>query len=405
MKHLLIVNHNAGAPQYGPNYRSYYMARALVSRGYKVTIIASCYSHKLHTLPEVSGDSSEELIDGINYIWVRTPEFGSNLGRLINYWSYHRHLMNIVELVPDRPDLILCSSPPPFWIWAARAASRHWGARLVFEARDLWPQVIIDTSSRNWLLWPLIFLMTRAERLAYATSDYVVSVSPASESYMVKKGLDPYRFVSIPNGIDLDQTRSETEPLSPSLRKLLPRAGFLVGYVGGYGGSYGLKYLVDAARALQDEDIAFVFVGSGGQLKFLQKRAAGLSRVAFLSRIPKRQVPDLLSHVDVGFASFLDRPAFQFGGNQNKLYDYMAAELPILNAVNSAFDPVESAGAGLTIRPESTKAIVEGILRLRAAGNDQRKVMGRRGLEYLKKNHSHAVLAEKWISLLEADIR
>jgi hypothetical protein len=125
----------------------------------------------------------------------------------------------------------------------------------------------------------------------------------------------------------------------------------VVGYLGGFGGAYGLQYFIEAARQLQGQGVGFVLAGRGGERDRLRRLAAGPEHVVFVDQIPKGQVASLLDRVQVGFASFLDRPAIRFGVSQNKLFDYMAARKPILFALNSPFNPVVDAGCGRWLSP------------------------------------------------------
>lgn len=42
---ILMLSHYAGAPQYGMEYRSYYMAREWVKAGHSVMIAGASFSH------------------------------------------------------------------------------------------------------------------------------------------------------------------------------------------------------------------------------------------------------------------------------------------------------------------------------------------------------------------------
>ncbi len=405
MKHVVIINHNAGAPQYGPNYRSYYVARSLRAQGYRTSIVASSFSHKFHTLPKVDGgvsrSVSRESIDGIEYYWLRCRPFRGTFGRVANYYGFAGKLKGLASIVAGDPDVVICSSPPPLWIWQARDYARRFGAKLVFEARDLWPQVVLDTM-RLARLNPLTYVIAAAERFAYGNADAVVSVSPASKAYMVARGLPPERFACIPNGLDLQQPSPREEPLPEPAGRPRANGTFRLGYVGAFGKSYGLQHLVRAASLLKDQPVSFLLVGDGPASKRLKAQARGLSNVTFADRIAKRQVPAVLADLDAGFASFLDRPAFRYGGNQNKIYDYMAASKPIIYALNSEFNPVAEADCGLTIAPENPQAIADAVMTLVRAGADDRRRWGENGRRYLQQHHGYQRLGKLWAELIES---
>jgi glycosyltransferase involved in cell wall biosynthesis len=55
------------------------------------------------------------------------------------------------------------------------------------------------------------------------------------------------------------------------------------------------------------------------------------------------------------------------------------------------------------VEPESPAAIVDGILQLRALGDEQLRGLGERGRAYLESHFAYDVLVEQWIALLEQD--
>ena len=84
---ILLLNHYAGTPALGMEFRPYYMAREWVRQGHRVQIVAADYSHVRARQP-TAGD---ELIDGIAYRWVATPPYrGNGLGRVRNIWAFLR---------------------------------------------------------------------------------------------------------------------------------------------------------------------------------------------------------------------------------------------------------------------------------------------------------------------------
>ena len=64
---ILIINHYAGSPEMGMEFRPYYFAREWIKMGHKVDIIAADYSHLRRINPDVKKDFQKENIDGINY--------------------------------------------------------------------------------------------------------------------------------------------------------------------------------------------------------------------------------------------------------------------------------------------------------------------------------------------------
>ena len=65
---ILLISHYAGAPQYGMEFRSYYMAREWVRQGHQVTVVGASFSHLRHHQPP----TGEETLEGIHVCVVGT---------------------------------------------------------------------------------------------------------------------------------------------------------------------------------------------------------------------------------------------------------------------------------------------------------------------------------------------
>ena len=71
---ILLINHYAGAPQYGMEYRPYYLAREWVKMGHKVVITSASFSHLRNKQFEVNRSMNEELIRNyVNNLLKRCP--------------------------------------------------------------------------------------------------------------------------------------------------------------------------------------------------------------------------------------------------------------------------------------------------------------------------------------------
>src|SRR3954470_24956410 len=91
---IVLINHYAGSVRHGMEYRPYYMARAWMRRGHRVTVVAASRSHVRQVAPEVNGDLSEEEIDGIRYVWLKTPPYeGNGARRVANILSFVGQLL------------------------------------------------------------------------------------------------------------------------------------------------------------------------------------------------------------------------------------------------------------------------------------------------------------------------
>ncbi|MFY9509850.1 MAG: glycosyltransferase family 4 protein, partial [Rubrivivax sp.] len=351
---ILYINHYAGSPALGMEYRPYYLAREWVRSGHAVQMLAADFSHVRATQPP-AGDS---VVDGIAYRFYATPPYaGNGLGRVKNIWAFLQAVWRDTPrlLHAFRPDVVIASSTYPMDIWVARRIARRARAKLVYEVHDLWPLSPIELSGMS-RRHPFILLVQAAEDAAYQHADHVISMLPKVHGYMASRGLDLNKLAIVPNGITLDEWADESlAALREDVAQALRGDGLVVGYAGSMGLPNALDTLLDAAKLLQGEPrLRFVLVGSGHEQARLAQRVAdeGLSNVQLLPPIPKAQVPAFLARVDIAYIGWQRVPIYRFGIAPNKLMDYMMARRAVLHAVEAGNDPVAEAGCGLTVAPQ-----------------------------------------------------
>ena len=69
---IVYIEHYAGTPALGMEFRPYYLAREWVRTGHRVRMLAASYSHVRARQPEIGGEPKDETIDGIDYRWYPT---------------------------------------------------------------------------------------------------------------------------------------------------------------------------------------------------------------------------------------------------------------------------------------------------------------------------------------------
>ncbi len=401
---ILMLAHFAGSPRHGMVYGHYYLAREWVRLGHEVTIVAAAFAHTRHRQPDCARLTCEEWIDGIRYRWLRVPPYTpqDRLGRVLNILSF---TMRVAVLRTEPVDVVILSCHFPLPIFAALRIARRDQAALVFEVRDLWPLTLIElggASRRN----PLIQLMQWAEDTAYRRADLVVSVLPNAKDYMTEHGLDPTKFLFVPNGVDL-ASQSDRRPLPEAHRDILDqlrRTGrFLVGYSGRIGLANALHSLIDAAAL--DPEVQVVVLGAGSHAASLARQAQALGiqeRVTFLPPVDRSQVNDFLSRMDVLYVGLQRQPLFRFGVSPTKLHEYMLAAKPVLYAIDAPGDIVAESGAGVSCRAEDPAAIAAAIQRLRELPNAELARMGQRGQAWVQAHRDYRVLARRFLDRVAA---
>lgn len=404
---ILLINHYAGSPQHGMEFRPYYLAREWVRAGHKVRIVAGRYSHIRAKQPAgIVGTHANEPIDGIEYCWYRTPTYkGNGLGRaksMVSFiWSLWRKAKTIAT--EFKPDVVIASSTYPMDIWPAERIAKLASAQLVYEVHDLWPLSPMELGGMS--RWhPFIMWVQWAEDHAYKVADRVVSMLPKTLEYMVSRGMRSDKWAYVPNGVDSDEWRvcaqlsTETDA---ALQAVKARGLPVLGYAGTHGLANALDVLLDAAVLLKGQ-VELVLVGTGPERDRLIRRVAAenLSNVTMLPSVPKATIPAFLDAIDIAFIGWHPNPLYRFGISPNKLMDYMMAGKPVLHSVAAGNDPVTEVGCGITVAPNDPAAIAKAALAIGAMTTKEKQAMGQKGEAFIRAERTYKVLAQQFLNVI-----
>lgn len=176
----------------------------------------------------------------------------------------------------------------------------------------------------------------------------------------------------------------------------------MVGYAGTHSISNALYTLLEAALKLKNKDVEFVLVGEGPIKEDLIKysQSKNIENVHFLSGIPKASIPTLLKRMDVLYVGFQRRSLYRFGISPNKIYDYMMAGKPIIQAIEAGNNIVKEAKCGLYVTPDNIEEITNAILELKEMSSIDRKKLGDNGNQYVLQYHSYEVLTGNYLNIL-----
>lgn len=371
-------------------------------------VISAAYHHLLEP-DETRYGMSEK--NGVRYAYVPTLKYrGNGMGRMLSMLQFSLLLLPfclLQALRRGRPDLIIYSSPHPFGVVSAWLGARLLGAKFVFEVRDIWPLSLVELGGLKDSN-PMVRLTGWIERFAYKRCDRVISLLPCAEVHMAEKGLEPSKFLWVPNGVDiggeLPDIVQEDSPFVGHVRRLKEQGCFVVVYAGAHGEPNALEGLVRSAKVLQDEglNVKIILVGKGERKAQLMAYAdeASLDLVEFFDQQPKESVMMALRLASAGYISLKAQPIFRFGVSPNKLWDYMLVKLPVIFACKAGNDPVGDYGCGVTADPDDPKSIAQAITYLYHLTESERSAMGQRGHDAVLKNYTYEQLASRIVQTL-----
>lgn len=405
---ILYINQYAGSPEMGMEFRPYYLSREWVKMGHKVTIIAGDYSHLRLKNPTVSSDFTTELIDGIEYVWIKTGEYqGNGAKRAFSMFRFVGGLWENTSQIVQRwkPDVVIASSTYPLDTYPAQRIARLAKAKYIHEVHDMWPATLYEVGGMS--RWhPFVQLMQIAEDSAYKHCDKCVSLPPYAKEYMVEHGLKPDKFVNIQNGVVKEEwENSEAIPEQHKFFFEEHKKDFIVGYFGGHAVSNALDRILDIAKSFLSvncpNNIIFVLVGKGVEKERLIKRVEDerIKNVFFLSSVSKKAIPELVKHFDCSIMTGISSPLYRFGLCLNKMYDSMMAGLPIICAFDAPDTLIRKYHCGYQCNPDEKNAIVNAIKEIANMSVSGRKQMGMKGKKAILDYYSYEKLAQQFAEL------
>ncbi|MGO8804330.1 glycosyltransferase family 4 protein [Candidatus Binatus sp.] len=338
-----------------------------------------------HEVTIVAGPSRERDSAGF-HLWsreqrgkvsiVRTWGTGfskSNLlGRLVNLGTYYL-LAAVVALRLPRPDVIVAETDPPLLGALAAVLKRRWGCRLIYNVRDLYPDIAEATGGvRNPLL---LGLLRHANDYAYKRSDLIVTLGHDMADRIVNKGVPADKVVVVPDWVDCGRIRPlESNPFRRNFGEK-----FVVMYSGNIGLSQQLEAVLEAADRLRDDQrILFAMIGEGARKKWLEERARsmGLPNVIFMPYQPLENLAESLTAADLHLIPLAPGAAGCLV--PSKIYGILAAGRPFIAMMEASAEVAQIAredAVGFVVRPGDVDGLV-GAIREAVDAPERLKQMG-----------------------------
>ncbi len=232
-----------------------------------------------------------------------------------------------------KADVIYASSGPLTIAIPALIAKMMRRIPMVFEVRDLWPDLPIAIGAIRHPL--LIRLARRLERIAYHGVAHVVALSPGMKEGVLRRGVAAHKVTVIPNSCDLDLFDVPVEQGLVFRQRLgLTPSQPLITYAGSFGYMNRVEYLVEVALEMRhlDPTVHFLLVGFGAHKQKIEDyaRQRGVLNVnlTVMSSVAKEDMPAVLSATTIATSLFL--PIQEMWHNSaNKFFDALAAGRPI----------------------------------------------------------------------------
>jgi len=362
------------------------LARWLVTRGHKVTVVCSFPHYGRDEIPsEYRGRlTMRDEESGVRIIRVYSGSARSD-SRLSKVLSYTIFTLSVIlgGIRAGAADVILAPSPPlsvGISAWALRLIKR---APFIYVVQDLFPEAYINLRA---LKSPTAINFFKAmARFVYRGAAKIVCIMDSMVQTVTRYGIPADKVETISNWAD----PSEIQPClrdNQFAQEHNLDGQFVVQYAGNIGQSQRLDLVLDCAEQMADENIKFVIIGSGAAKRILAEsiKEKQLTNVLLLDTQPRQRLSEVLGACDVALVPLtagMSNTSFP-----SKIYTIMASGRPMIASLDSDSSPrefVEECGCGMTIDPDDKGQLLAAIRVLMCDPKKRRKMAenARRNLE------------------------
>lgn len=356
-------------PEHGHLNRGYYLGKFLCELGHETVVFAGSHPHNTH-IQLLEGNEKYKVYQNKPFQWVliRTRNYeGSKISRVFSMFEFYFNLKKAVKHF-QKPDVVIGSSAHPLAALLAIQLGNRYGCKKIIEVRDLWPESIVAygvAKDRN----PVIIAMRMLEKWLYSHADKVFFLMGGGYDYICDQGWDKEipknKIVQISNGIDLQLFSANKNKFTLEDEDLENKITFKIVYTGSLRKAdeqiLGLFEVIDLMQGVRYSNYQFLLYGDGNLKEELEHtcKIKGYKNVRLKGFIDKRYIPFVLSKCNLAILNIKPNSVLKYGGSQNKLFDYLAAGLPIISGEDNKYSVVNKYGCGVSKKFTSANEIVE----------------------------------------------
>lgn len=348
-------------------------AKTLSNSGYEVSLVAQCGEStgsdkiKIIPLPKARGRFSR---------FITLPQKAYTLALKEKASIYHFH---DPELIP----------------WMIRLKKRT-KEKIIYDVHEDFPRDILQ---KKWLprkLRKIISLLFDFyEKKTAKDFDYLIVVNNELKEAFLKKGVRNLEIISNYPILRKEWINKKRAPLNKEKPSRLI-------YVGSLSEEYGIKEMVSAQEILSSK-VNFDLIGNFEDVvlerKIKQKKIPNLN---FIGKIPHQEVYGHLINADIGLICFSKLPNYLNAGiGSNKLFEYMAAGLPIIASdFPNLKKIIENNRCGICVDSSKPQEIIRAIEYL-IENPDVAREMGENGKKAALEKYNWDIEAQKLLKVYQ----
>lgn len=354
---IVYLHQYFNTPQMVGGTRSFEMARRLVAKGHEVHMVTSWRDQSERD------DWYTEVIEGINVHWLPVG-YSNKMGFIDRLRAFFKFAFrSALRAATLKADVVFATSTPLTIALPGVFAAKRMRVPLVFEVRDLWPEVPIALGVlKNFFLKKAAIWL---EKFAYRNSSRIVALAPGMADSIANLGFAARRISIIPNGCDLNLFAIKGDGPIPPERIVL--------YIGTIGPANGVEYIPRLAAVIRqrhpNDSVRFIIIGEGKNLDQVKALSVDLglyeSQIAFLGALPKKDIPEWLGKCRMTIMTY-DGPEILYRDSvSNKFFDSLAAGRPVVaNFAGFSTLVAQGAGAGAMLSRDNLDLAADTLVRI-----------------------------------------
>lgn len=392
MKKIITINHYGVTPDMPGPTKNYEMSKFFADNYNRKSEFWICgYSHYVGKMDQSLSKfkfHSKKQTNNFSIVKIKSTPYRKNpFLRQLNITVFD--FISAIKILFSKDIDCIIITTPPVTIFSVIAAKLR-KVKLVADVEDLWPLFLEDMGMKNKLA---IKYMDFAADYLYSSADGIAAVSKGMLNY-VKDKVEPKPMWISPLGVNTETYFNKT-PDTSLIEDKEWKNNFKIMYLGVHGKANDLFSVLNTIKAfntnlensVNNKKVSFIFIGDGEQKSNLIQLAKelDLKNVYFEDPVPGDLVPDYLVHADICLTNLMKIESFKLV-RPNKLFQYMALGKPIISGIWGEFQEIiEDVGSGVYIDFNNYQEASVKLYQL-ISNEELLKVMGERGIEYIKEH-------------------
>ncbi|EUJ43575.1 glycosyltransferase family 4 protein [Listeria riparia] len=369
--------------------RSYEFSKHFLQRGHDVTLITGT-------------GKSERTEEGIEVLSTAT-KYNQKMSKGRRILAFGHFMLGSFwrGLTRRQVDVIYATSTPLTVGFIGLLLSKIKRIPLVFEVRDVWPDVPVQL---GYITNPLLIqMLTKVEKMIYNEASEIIALSSAMKERIVAKGIAAEKVTVVENVANNDLVaKIEVQPCVDKELQQWIQDRFVVIHPGTMGEVNGLKHLLTVASHMKkDKHIGFLLIGEGSEKAALQEQvtAMQLENVKIVDGMAKESVFSVMKQCNIGAMS-VKNERILWDNSANKFFDFLAVGLPVvLNYQGWQHEVLQESGAGRGFLYHDIAGYCEFLQDM--AENEQSYHQAQVASKNLSKRYDVTLLSERVVNLLE----